>query len=142
MVLLSFTRTRILFSGPRFASLAFWFFPSPRTNNQQAVHSLRFHPSLTGIPPLLVLHGGPGVPHNGLRPLRHLATTHSISVILYDQIGCCRSTHLPEKKGDRSFWTVDLFLKELQNLLEHLEIKGEYDLYGHSAGGVLASEWE
>jgi L-proline amide hydrolase len=49
---------------------------------------------------------------------------------------------LPEKKGDRSFWTVDLFLKELQNLLEHLEIKGEYDLYGHSAGGVLASEWE
>jgi pimeloyl-ACP methyl ester carboxylesterase len=48
---------------------------------------------------------------------------------------------LPEKKGDGSFWTIDLFLKELENLLEHLGITGEYDLNGHSAGGVLAAEW-
>jgi L-proline amide hydrolase len=48
---------------------------------------------------------------------------------------------LSEKKGDGSFWTVDLFLKELENLLGHLGITGEYDLDGHSAGGVLASEW-
>ncbi|PMD58684.1 peptidase S33, tricorn interacting factor 1 [Hyaloscypha bicolor E] len=99
-------------------------------------------PSPMGIPPLIVLHGGPGVPHNTLLPLKHLVTTNNVPVILYNQIGCGQSTHLPEKRGDEFFWTVDLFLNELENLLKYLGITGEYDLDGHSAGGVLASEWE
>jgi pimeloyl-ACP methyl ester carboxylesterase len=59
---------------------------------------------------------------------------------MYDQLGCGRSTHLPEKKGDVDFWTVKLFLRELDNLLSHLGIQNNYDLYGHSWGGNLASE--
>jgi L-proline amide hydrolase len=59
---------------------------------------------------------------------------------MYDQIGCGRSTHLPEKKGDMDFWTMSLFLSELDNLLSHLEIQGNYSLFGQSWGGSIAAE--
>ena len=38
-------------------------------------------------PPLLVLHGGPGVPHDYLLPLGALARAGR-SVVFYDQLGC------------------------------------------------------
>ncbi|KZO95015.1 proline-specific peptidase [Calocera viscosa TUFC12733] len=94
-------------------------------------------PAAPGKVPLIGLHGGPGMPGRYLRPLSVLVEAHGIPVILYDQIGCGDSTHLPEKGGD--FWTVELFLKELENLLEKLEIK-EYDLLGTSWGAILAAE--
>ncbi|KAL8997546.1 MAG: hypothetical protein Q9188_006300 [Gyalolechia gomerana] len=97
------------------------------------------HPSTTNLRPLLILHGGPGIPHNYLLPLTDLATTHSIPIIFYDQIGCGRSTHLAEKKHDAAFWTVDLFLRELDNLLTHLSIGNNYDLLGQSWGGMLGA---
>jgi L-proline amide hydrolase len=56
---------------------------------------------------------------------------------MYDQLGCGKSTHLREKMGDGKFWTVELFLAELDNLLSHLGIKDDYDLLGQSWGGVL-----
>ena len=59
---------------------------------------------------------------------------------MYDQLDCGRSTHLPEKKGNEDFWTVKLFLAELDNLLSYLEIQGDYDLFGQSWGGSLAAE--
>ena len=89
--------------------------------------------------PLVIVHGGPGVPHNYLLPLIDLTRDYSIPVIFYDQVGCGRSTHLPEKKHDESFWTVDLFLRELDNLLEYFEIQDNYDLLGQSWGGMLAA---
>lgn len=92
-----------------------------------------------GIRPLVCLHGGPGVPHNYILPIQNLWTTHGIPVIFYDQLGCGNSTHLQEKKGDGSFWTVSLFLSELDNLLSHLGIQDDYDLLGQSWGGMLAS---
>lgn len=97
------------------------------------------HPTSTKTTPLVVLHGGPGVPHNYLLPLIDLASTHSIPVIFYDQIGCGRSTHLPSKKHDASFWTVDLFLSELSNLLTHLDIQDNYNILGQSWGGMLGA---
>lgn len=97
------------------------------------------HPSTTTTRPLLLLHGGPGIPHNYLLPIADLASTHSVPIIFYDQIGCGRSTHLPEKKHDTDFWTVDLFLRELDNLLTHLNIKENYDLLGQSWGGMLGA---
>ena len=51
--------------------------------------------------------------------MRFVAVTHKIPVIMYDQLGCGNSTHLPEKMGDGDFWTPDLFLAELDNLLSH-----------------------
>ena len=58
---------------------------------------------------------------------------------MYDQLGCGKSTRLPEKMGDGAFWTVDLFLAELDNLLQHLGIQDDYDLLGQSWGGMLAA---
>lgn len=89
--------------------------------------------------PLVILHGGPGIPHNYMLPLVDLTREYSIPVIFYDQIGCGRSTRLPEKKNDQSFWTVDLFLDELDNVLRHFGIQDSYDLLGQSWGGMLAA---
>ena len=90
--------------------------------------------------PLVVLHGGPGLSHDYLLPISDLATTANTPVILYDQIGNARSTHLKEKPA--TFWTVDLFIDELVNLLKHFGIYDSFDLLGHSWGGILGSEFE
>lgn len=71
--------------------------------------------------------------------MRFLAITHSIPVIMYDQLGVGKSTHLPEKMGDGKFWTVSLFLAELDNLLKHLGIQDNYDIIGQSWGGLLGA---
>ncbi|KAF8588843.1 proline-specific peptidase [Ramaria rubella] len=91
--------------------------------------------------PLVALHGGPGGCHDLFNPLIALAHTHSIPLLLYDQIGGGRSTKLPEKMGDGTFWTDVLFMDELDNLLQHLGIADDYDLIGHSWGGMLASRF-
>lgn len=89
--------------------------------------------------PLVVLHGGPGVSHEYLLPLLDLTAAYSIPLVLYDQVGTGLSTHIPEKNGDTSFWTIELFLNELDNLLAHLGIADDYDLLGHSWGGILGA---
>ncbi|KAH7929615.1 proline-specific peptidase [Leucogyrophana mollusca] len=89
--------------------------------------------------PLIVLHGGPGSTHDYLGTLSEIHRLHSIPVVLYDQLGNGRSTHLPEKMGDTTFWTVQLFIDELHNLLSHLGIHEDYALLGQSWGGMLAS---
>ncbi|KAJ7055561.1 proline iminopeptidase [Mycena amicta] len=89
--------------------------------------------------PLVTLHGGPGVPHSYLLSMTDLATKYGIPVIFYDQLGNGNSTHLPEKNGDEGFWTEQLFLDELLNLLKFLGINDNYDLLGQSWGGMLAS---
>ncbi|KAI1770798.1 proline-specific peptidase [Hypoxylon cercidicola] len=93
-----------------------------------------------GSTPLIILHGGPGASHDYLLPLTDLAPT--IPLIFYDQIGGGRSTHLPDRAGDEAFWTVDLFVRELDNLLEHLNLRNRpVDVYGHSWGGVVVTAW-
>lgn len=92
--------------------------------------------------PLIVLHGGPGACHNYMLPLADLAEApYHIPIILYDQIGNGKSTHLREKRLDTEFWVPDLFMKELDNLLAHLGIAEDYDLLGQSWGGMLGSMW-
>ena len=90
--------------------------------------------------PLVLLHGGPGVCHNYLLPIADLTAEYSIPTIFYDQLGCGRSTHLPEKMGDGAFWTEALFISELLNLLAHLDVR-HYDLLGHSWGGMLGARF-
>ncbi|KAG6899352.1 hypothetical protein C0993_011043, partial [Termitomyces sp. T159_Od127] len=94
--------------------------------------------------PLVVLHGGPGLCHNYLMPFSDLASRGpGIPVILYDQLGNGRSTHLKKMpEGFSRDELIDLFIDELVNLLENLEIKDSFSLAGHSWGGILASEFE
>lgn len=91
--------------------------------------------------PLVTLHGGPGVTHQYQLALVDLVGKYNIPVIVYDQIGNGKSTHLREKNGDGSFWTEDLFCDELENLLKHLGIQDNYDLFGQSWGGMLAARF-
>ena len=97
-------------------------------------------------PALLVIPGGPTFGHHYLLCLQDFARrgNHS-SVIFYDHLGCGNSTSIPEKKNDSSFWNLELLRKELVNLTEHMltdiapEADGRYDVYGHSAGALLAA---
>ncbi|HUG62434.1 MAG TPA: proline iminopeptidase-family hydrolase [Methylomirabilota bacterium] len=91
----------------------------------------------SGPTPLVVIHGGPGCTHDYVDAFRDLASGGR-AVIHYDQLGNGRSTHLRERGAD--FWTVDLFLAELDALLGHLGISDRYALLGQSWGGMLASE--
>ncbi|WP_211291367.1 proline iminopeptidase-family hydrolase [Micromonospora wenchangensis] len=87
-------------------------------------------------PPLVVLHGGPGSTHDYLLNLAELSRTGR-PVVHYDQLGNGGSTHLRGRGAD--FWTVELFLDELDNLLRQLGIADGYVLLGQSWGGVLAA---
>ncbi|KJA22680.1 hypothetical protein HYPSUDRAFT_87276 [Hypholoma sublateritium FD-334 SS-4] len=90
--------------------------------------------------PVVVLHGGPGLCHDYLVPFADLAVKYDIPVILYDQLGNAKSTHLKDKPP--TFWTIDLFIDELVNLLNHFKIQDDFALVGHSWGGILATEFE
>ncbi|MFK4106936.1 proline iminopeptidase-family hydrolase [Streptomyces sp. NPDC019531] len=90
----------------------------------------------SGRPPVVVVHGGPGSTHDYLLNLSELADD-GWPVVHYDQIGNGGSSHLPDHGAD--FWTVQLFLDELDNLLRALGIADRYVLLGHSWGGVLAA---
>lgn len=88
--------------------------------------------------PLVVLHGGPGACHDYLESLAVLHAETGRAVVLYDQLGCGNSEHLPD--ADPGFWTVDLFKHELERVLEALGVAGGYHLLGQSWGGMLGME--
>jgi L-proline amide hydrolase len=90
-----------------------------------------------GGTPLVVLHGGPGAAHNYTLSISGIAR-QGRPVVHYDQLGIGNSTHLPDKGAD--FWTVELFLDELDTVLAALGIDGGYHLLGQSWGGMLAAE--
>src|SRR3712207_157511 len=90
-----------------------------------------------GKAPLVVLHGGPGATHDYTLRIARLAESGR-AVVHYDQLGCGRSTRLPDRGPD--FWTVQLFLDELDNLLDHLGIRDRYAVLGQSWGGMLGAE--
>jgi proline iminopeptidase len=82
--------------------------------------------------PLIIIHGGPGYPHDSLKPLEDLAD--EIPVIFYDQLGCGNS----QKVDDKSFWTAKYFVEELETLIKKLKLKN-YHILGHSWGAALGA---
>jgi proline-specific peptidase len=84
--------------------------------------------------PIVLLHGGPGVPSDYLEPLELLADDGR-DVIRYDQLGCGRSDH----PDDSSFMRVERFVAELAQIVQVLGLK-RFHLYGQSWGGMLALE--
>lgn len=88
--------------------------------------------------PVFLLHGGPGAAHNYLDAYKLLANDGR-AVIHYDQLGCGNSTLLPDKGGD--FWTPQLFVDELDNLIDHLGQRAGFHVLGQSWGGMLGAEY-
>lgn len=84
--------------------------------------------------PIILLHGGPGVPSYYLNPLRELSNERP--VVFYDQLGCGRST----QEMDTTLMTVESFVNQLEELRIALGIK-EFYLYGSSWGTMLGIDY-
>jgi L-proline amide hydrolase len=90
-----------------------------------------------GPTPVVICHGGPGAAHDYTEPIADLAR-YGRACVLYDQVGCGNSTHLPDAPAD--FWSPQLFKDELVRLTEQLGIADRYAVVGQSWGGMLAME--
>ncbi|MFA4921854.1 MAG: proline iminopeptidase-family hydrolase [Candidatus Neomarinimicrobiota bacterium] len=84
--------------------------------------------------PLLLLHGGPGCPHDYLEPLEALADERP--VIFYDQLGCGFS----DKPSDTTLWQIERFVEELHTVRKALKLK-KVHILGQSWGTMLAVEY-
>ena len=84
--------------------------------------------------PVVLLHGGPGVPSDYLEPLELLAADGR-ELIRYDQLGCGRSDH----PDDPALLNVERFVAELAQVCDALGLE-RFHLYGQSWGGMLALE--
>jgi pimeloyl-ACP methyl ester carboxylesterase len=85
--------------------------------------------------PLVLLHGGPGIPGGAYDPLMaQLADRRP--VVRYDQLGCGRS----DRPNDPSLWRIETFIDELATLRATLALD-RIHLLGHSWGGMLALEY-
>jgi L-proline amide hydrolase len=91
----------------------------------------------SGPTPVIVLHGGPGAAHDYTEPIADLSR-FGRGCVLYDQLGCGKSTHLPDAPA--AFWSPQLFKDELVELTRHLGVAGRYAVVGQSWGGMLAME--
>ena len=90
-----------------------------------------------GALPLFVLHGGPGMAHDYVSNIAGLADETGRTVIHYDQLGCGKSTHLPDAPVD--FWSPELFVEEFHTVRDALGIDA-YHVLGQSWGGMLGAE--
>lgn len=84
--------------------------------------------------PLLVLHGGPGVPSYYLKPLAALGDERP--VVFYDQLGAGHSV----APADTTLWRIDRFVRELAQVREALGLD-EVHILGHSWGSMLAVDY-
>lgn len=84
--------------------------------------------------PLLVLHGGPGAPHDYLEPLEVLADERP--VVFYDQLGCGNS----DKPDDPSLWTIARHVAEIECVRKALGLERVHIL-GQSWGSMLAVDY-
>ena len=84
--------------------------------------------------PILLLHGGPGVPSYYLDPLAELSQDRP--VIFLDQLGCGRS----DRHTDTSLMTVEKHVEQLEQVRLALGLE-EFYLYGHSWGTMLGMDY-
>ena len=83
--------------------------------------------------PLIVLHGGPGIPSNYLMNLVNVITDRT--VIFYDQLGCGRSSRIMDKEA----YSIQGCVEDFRALLKQWKLQN-YHLFGHSFGGIVAFE--
>lgn len=88
----------------------------------------------TTLPPLVLLHGGPGSTHNYFELLDDLAMQSGRQLIMYDQLGCGLSSQ-PDDRPE--LYCAQTWVKELMALRDYLHLD-RIHLLGQSWGGMLA----
>ncbi len=84
--------------------------------------------------PLLVVHGGPGLPHDYLLSLERLADERE--VVFWDQLGCGRS----RRPSDTQLWTMERAVAEMDAVVKALGLT-RFHVFGNSWGGMLAQQY-
>lgn len=84
--------------------------------------------------PLLVVHGGPGLPHIYLRSLERLADERE--VIYWDQLGCGNS----DRPSNRELWTMQRSVAEMDAVVKGLGLN-RFHIFGNSWGGMLVQQY-
>jgi proline iminopeptidase len=95
----------------------------------------RFHVQTWGdaaLPPIIVVHGGPGGDSKYLYPLQGLAEKHH--VVFYDQRGTGLSPRV-----DKRLLTLQGSLDDLHSIVTHYGGQRQVKLIGHSWGGMLVA---
>jgi proline iminopeptidase len=90
----------------------------------------------SGAVKVLLLHGGPGFPHDYLEAMESFLPQADIEMYYYDQLGVGNSD-IPD---DSSLWTLPRFTAEVEEVRRGLNLT-DFVLYGHSWGGILAIEY-
>jgi proline iminopeptidase len=85
---------------------------------------------------VLLLHGGPGYPHDYLEAMESFLPQAGIEMYYYDQLGVGNSD-IPD---DPALWTLPRYLNEVEEVRQGLGLD-HFVLYGHSWGGMLAIEY-
>ncbi|KAI1763118.1 proline-specific peptidase [Hypoxylon sp. FL1150] len=89
--------------------------------------------------PLIALHGGRDF--DFFAPLSDIYEAHKIPTILYDQTTWGRPIR-GEDRDSKPFRTYDVFIQELDNLIDHLGLRLRgFHLLGHGWGGMLAGSY-
>ncbi|HTK71845.1 MAG TPA: proline iminopeptidase-family hydrolase [Croceibacterium sp.] len=87
---------------------------------------------------VLLLHGGPGVPHDYMEAMDAFLPAAGIEYYYYDQLGAGNS----DQPHDDSLWTTDRFVDEVEQVRTALGLrKDNFCLLGQSWGGLLAIEY-
>jgi proline iminopeptidase len=86
--------------------------------------------------PLMIVHGGPGVPCSYVYGAHKHYASQGFDVVSWDQLGCGRS----DRPNDPSLWVVDRFVEEVEAVREQLGWD-KFLLLGNSWGGMLGIEY-
>jgi proline iminopeptidase len=87
---------------------------------------------------VLLLHGGPAVPHDYLEAMDSYLPGAGVEYYYYDQLGAGNS----DKPEDDSLWVLPRFVEEVEQVRVALGLdSSNFCLFGQSWGGLLAMEY-
>lgn len=84
--------------------------------------------------PIIVVPGGPGMPHNYLSCLADQLGNHP--VIFYDPLDC----GLSDRTDNHELWSLDHFVGEIEALRRYLGLDC-FHIYAHSFGTIISFEY-
>jgi proline iminopeptidase len=87
---------------------------------------------------VLLLHGGPGATHEYLEACDSYLPAAGVEYYYYDQLG----SGFSDQPSEPSLWEVGRFVDEVEQVRRALGLdRDNFVLYGHSWGGILATEY-